>query len=870
MYLSRITWLAFAAGFTSSVTGQQSGWDENQVNATMCQWKALRAATLKDTVYLDGGNLYWVPGMADGSYGPPNQDNNPLGLIYTLNFSTPFNSSTNFSSILGTLSKAPNGGAANNFAPNYYDGALLANNDEFFLYGGLLLKTDAYSAPDGEEVLAYQVSQYGDPKESFHPGFVNDHLPDGMTRYVTYGGAANAPSENKAWYFGGYRSPTWGPIYQPTLNTSINPSNVSNTLITLDMGTQEKEVWSNVTLPDNVPSRANPSVVWVPVGEQGILVVLGGVSYPEYNNNQKKSQNEAQSEKDSPGYMMNVDVYDVASGKWYQQPTMGAPGQLALGCAVVATAQDYSSHNIYYYGGYNGLDSQADFNDDVWILSLPSFMWMKVYSGTAKHGRAGHQCVMPYPDQMITIGGFTSEKGDAIKCLDGDSAMFEVFNLTAVRWEESYDPDNWGEYGVPEMIHIMIGGDYNGGATSTIPGPTGWATSELASIFATQYPTSKLTTFYPYSSMGPGNNTRGDYKGSGSGLASWVAPVLGVVLGLVFVTAVGIAILLYRRRRLLKKRMNDPATDENGNRIASWLRGQHNNNNNSNNDKATTVTSEDAPTHFDDMESRGVTPLRSPGHPPEMAMVPKYSEMPDSPLVELGDTSKAAELGDTGLTPVDVINKHTHFGSNPQAQTPRSVSTPTNASFFASTTASRDHASSISSQHHQQNPTAAAAAAAAPPPQQQRPDSPALGRPAPAPAPPPHTRAHIVSGVSSVSSREAAHLRQISDATVSSSEHNTPGDGGGSGSGSRPQTPPPPPFFSPLSSPGLGGPVSPPTVPEHGDDGAPDYVSVQHGHGRNLMGGSGSGGGAGAGSASSPLRRSVFRESADDLGESRR
>lgn len=32
------------------------------------------AAVLKDTVYLDGGSLYWTPGMADGSFGAVTSD----------------------------------------------------------------------------------------------------------------------------------------------------------------------------------------------------------------------------------------------------------------------------------------------------------------------------------------------------------------------------------------------------------------------------------------------------------------------------------------------------------------------------------------------------------------------------------------------------------------------------------------------------------------------------------------------------------------------------------------------------------------------------------------------------------------------------
>jgi len=250
---------------------------------------------VKDTLYMDGGNLWWSPGLANGELGAISQDGNPLGLVYTLNFSIAFNTNDNISALLGTISKAPNGGSANNFAPNYLDGAMLANDDEWFLYGGLLVRTDAYAPPHEDDVTAYQAYQYGVEKPAFRPSFVQDQLPAGMTRYVTFGGAANAPSENKAFYFGGMRSPTWGPIYTSTSNQTLQPSNVSDTLIMLDMATQQQEKWSNKTLPDFINSRANPELVWVPVGDQGILVALGGVVFPDFISSSHKSSNEAAS-----------------------------------------------------------------------------------------------------------------------------------------------------------------------------------------------------------------------------------------------------------------------------------------------------------------------------------------------------------------------------------------------------------------------------------------------------------------------------------------------------------------------------------------------------------------------------------------------
>ncbi len=148
--------------------------------------------------------------------------------------------------------------------------------------------------PQATRVLAYQKYQYGAQKDGFISGFVFDDLPDDLTRYIAYGGAASAPSENKAWYFGGLQTPSKGPVYYGG-NATTNPTNATNRLITLDMSVQQLEKWSNKTLPSSIKSRANPEVVWVPIGSQGILVVLGGVDFPEFATAAHKSANPAQS-----------------------------------------------------------------------------------------------------------------------------------------------------------------------------------------------------------------------------------------------------------------------------------------------------------------------------------------------------------------------------------------------------------------------------------------------------------------------------------------------------------------------------------------------------------------------------------------------
>lgn len=200
--------------------------------------------------------------------------------------------SQNISALFEKQHKAGDG-AANNDAPTYFDGAMLANDNEYFLYGGMPIVSDTSTDPDANEVKEWQGYDYGVDKPSFAPGFKT--FQANVTNYLAYGGAANVPSENLAFYFSGMHAPEWGVIYPPSADESLTASVVANTLITLDMSVQNSEIFSNVTIPDDIPGRANPELIWVPVGEKGILVALGGVVYPEFITSAHASDNQTAS-----------------------------------------------------------------------------------------------------------------------------------------------------------------------------------------------------------------------------------------------------------------------------------------------------------------------------------------------------------------------------------------------------------------------------------------------------------------------------------------------------------------------------------------------------------------------------------------------
>ncbi|KAF4450892.1 hypothetical protein F53441_6031 [Fusarium austroafricanum] len=832
MFRRTASWACLAAAIGPTVA-QFDAWKNGQISTEICTWKQPRAIMIRDMVYLDGGDIKWTAYMNDGKTITGLDTGNNEGIILNFNLSTPFNTTTNVTKILldkPAMSKARGGsGNSNGAAPNFIDGALLGNDAEFFLYGGdLLQNNDLYQAPDKDKVLGYQAYQYGPDKPTWRPSFVDGKLSKGVTRYVAYGGAANVPSENLAFYFSGLRSPSQGAFF--TNDPKNRATNVSNTLITLNMEEQLYETWTNTTLK-NVKGRSNAEVVWVPVGKKGVLVVLGGVVYPEWAGRSGKSANESESEKQSPEFMQTIDIYDIESKSWYQQETKDGPGTRTRGCAVVATASDRSSFNIFYYGGFDGIHPLESFSDDVWVLSLPSFTWIKINEGKSLHSRAGHKCFMPYPDQMLVFGGYTSLAGNSISCLDKGPIV--NFNVTSGQWLEGYDPDEYGDYGVHEKIHSEIGGNAAGGATATAPAD-GWSTSALKDIFDTKYDMKKIRDYWPYnkavSTGRPRLDSGGDSSddnnksGGGSGLPNWVAPVLGVVLGLMFVTGALVIFCLWRRRKIFKNRSSDDGTEDPGSRIRSWIRGQHN-------EKAPTVTTDETPTS---PGTEVASTTRFVGLSPSPAVDTPVSpaspaEVADTQIHEMADTSRPPELHDTGLSPIEIIQKHSHFAND---RKPRSMSNPSSNS----NSIGGEHASTVSRSTG---------------PLVSQPESPTAG----------HTR--MTSGVSDVTEsdgrapRVTSDVSGVSEGDTSALRHYTSPISPKTDDGNMPSPPPPgmteailpsPPADPTPTSPLDDGPVSPAPISPPSANEAPgqDYITAK--------------------ASASPIRKSMFKESDEDMG----
>lgn len=237
------------------------------------------------------------------------------------------------------------------------------------------------------------------------------------TAYVDYAGASTG------YLLGGNQNP-WASIGYPGM-------------LAYDFTAQ---TWQNLSTPFTQASSG--ALLHVPIGEKGILVSLGGTR----NNN--------------PFTFSQVEVYNIDKASWSpQQPTRaaikstGVPEPRTAFCAVLASAPDRSSFQIFVYGGSLAGDTTGNPQlEDVWVLSMPSFEWFNVYNGTANTTNAAaagkreaHSCHAVAGRQMLVYGGRTKPQETCDK-----TGVF-AFDMVSLDWQTEFKPAA-GPYQVPSMV----------------------------------------------------------------------------------------------------------------------------------------------------------------------------------------------------------------------------------------------------------------------------------------------------------------------------------------------------------------------------------------------------------------------------------
>ncbi|KAH8195754.1 hypothetical protein TruAng_010082 [Truncatella angustata] len=347
--------------------------------------------------------------------------------------------------------------------PTVNGGILWADNvnKNFYLFGGEYFQTPS------NDLSLYSFDTLNNYWTTL------DDIPQSIVSGVSYGAGVSISELGDAFYYGGWLSNASDPGWAGSRMATTG-------LIHYDMDGNQ---WENITGPDNV-GRAEGAMVYLPASDKGLLVYFGGIQDPGNGTIIGQPMDE-------------IFVFDMATSRWYKQAANGnVPGSRARFCAGVTWAEDQSSYNVYLYGGL-GMPGYTSGYDDVYILSMPSFTWIKMYPNSTVGNQYPHNslsCNVIDRSQMIIIGG--SFPLDDVDC--DAQPQFGSHNLDMGEQNADKSPNHYmakititmtsptcfcvlikaqwflyqpniTTYVVPSIITNVIGGNAQGAATKTAP-----------------------------------------------------------------------------------------------------------------------------------------------------------------------------------------------------------------------------------------------------------------------------------------------------------------------------------------------------------------------------------------------------------------
>ncbi|KAF7504881.1 hypothetical protein GJ744_001602 [Endocarpon pusillum] len=284
------------------------------------------------------------------------------------------------------------------------------------------------------------------------------------------------------------------------------------------------------------------------VGQEGLLVVLGGAT-----------SDVIQWEDRGTNYISfeNINMFNPATSTWHNQTASGTTPNSRLRFCSVGVPGDNGTYEIFIYGGHiasAGGETQASDTtaqqqrnielDEVFVLSLPGFVWMKA-DYTAANPRISHACNVAQR-QMIITGGLnpaSRNMTDLYSSQDVWNHGIGVFDLTAMQWKDNYDA-NAEPYITPNVVKSWY-------ATNG-PYPSTWNDSAVEGFF-TQPPSSLETD--ANSDPSPPKDGSASNKPDASVIAG------GVVGGVVGLALVATLFWLYRRYRSHRRNAHSTSTE---------------------------------------------------------------------------------------------------------------------------------------------------------------------------------------------------------------------------------------------------------------------------------------------------------------------
>ena len=356
---------------------------------------------------------------------------------------------------------------------------------------------------------------------------------------VLIGMSVQSSTASVGYYLGGAITPLSNPSFYAETNST--PYMVEGLVTFNERSATFKNSSTSQMNPDGTIAEGYLALI-ESLGSEGVLLTFGGFTDVAGAPSGLEDSDLADPSFQWP--LANVSVFDIGNGTWYQQAATGdIPPWRYMGCSVVVSAPDQSSHSIYVFGGWGNSFGGSD--GHVYVLSIPSFRWMRVNEDSNRRSR--HSCNLLGNHTMLVVGGI-EPIGEQVLPLDATgcdtSPMYAqglgIFSLNNHTWATNYDPsEGAAPYEIHASISNVIGGNENGSAAIQTPAG-GFSQLALGSLLGVRQD--------PIESVGTIPNTNSTSSTSTKRLTG------GVVAGIVTAAIAGLAINLILLFILLRRR----------------------------------------------------------------------------------------------------------------------------------------------------------------------------------------------------------------------------------------------------------------------------------------------------------------------------
>ncbi|KAK6354018.1 hypothetical protein TWF730_008438 [Orbilia blumenaviensis] len=354
--------------------------------------------------------------------------------------------------------------------PKVANGAMWRDKEDLYIYEGRLpgLGPDASSS----------LWKYTANTSVWGQELTWSHRDSNLPNRVSRGGSVSVGDYGIGVYVGGARifvndsaTPKSGNWYYPSEEqlTTFNLRNLNRT---------------TTSLPDS-QKRMGAALGYLPIGTAGAIIGIGGTLENDEIREIGNVSNIATENFDPDDInftpMQSVWIMDLDTRKWYSQSTFGTyiPESRMEHCIAIASAPDFSSHNIYMFGGSTASSflnrSGEKYFNELYILSIPSFRWIRKtfeVSENVPAGRVQHTCHV-HGKNMIILGGATQ---NSTECTWDEVNILDMSTLT---WITDYRYSADDEFSVPQLV---MGSISNNGKIQTDP-VNGWDDHDLEALF---------------------------------------------------------------------------------------------------------------------------------------------------------------------------------------------------------------------------------------------------------------------------------------------------------------------------------------------------------------------------------------------------